>query len=557
MHRFLCLGGHIMNKQKFLAKAKTLAKLMQPKGNIKIKIESGKVHQPRTDGQTIYIPDGDWSDPTFTSLIEWYIGHEAGHLKYTDFPLLNAELRSMKGIKGDMFNALEDAWMEREVCAEFLGMSAEFEHGVRLWKELGYFAEPNDSYSPERVLFTFVLCYGRAISVGQPLNDYADKAFKLLEERAGSKLAKEVKALVEQVKECTSTEGAIKIADDICKLLELESDNQDNQDNQDSQDSQDGQDGQDSQDGQNSQDGQGSQGNPAEFAADVLSAETLDEPDLHDALKEQIAEMAQTAAEEGKLGLSSQGEFSPLPIQSAEHLEWTEVDAEAQRNALVVQRAFKKSSLKKASKTNRGYDRSGASLDARFLSGIPAGNLDVFSVCKTRKSVGFNLHLLIDCSKSMEYYENMRKANNTAYSVLKGLESFANVKTSAYFYPYEESLLRVKSINKKVSTKMAVPAVGAMTPTGEAVQSLILDISSQQIANRQDVILIITDGICDPEPVKAAQELAETFGIRLCAIGIGEFTNDVMPGFEAEQYINIGSKGSLEEEILQLVKQNF
>jgi len=610
-----------------------MANIMSPRGDINIKLV--KHGQPCATKDTIFIPEGDWSDPVYLALVEWYINHELGHIKFTDFSSLS-RIANNKLLK-TFFNAVEDARMEKAVIAAYPGMETENAAGVNIWKQEGKFSTPAPEKSPMQLVFSYVLYKGRSL-IGQNLHEEANLALSYIRQQAGDEFADKLVAIVDGIDECESTDDAISIAEKVIDLLKDESeddqdeddDNEESEsddeqsegdDNSDSSDSdsddsdngnsdasddensgdnysddsgdgqssgsdgeedqnQDGESGQgegDSQSGDDdqNQDGESGQGEGDQQSDDENSAKSgsgngsdkaqqfakkaleegkdADVEELHDELKECIGELADEARDEGRAGIQCDGKFDPLNIIKERSESMLSVSSNAERYSHSIGQAFNQHRLTKKGQVTKRYDRTGKRFDAAKLAGVNAGNFDVFVNPTERRNLGFNLALLVDVSMSMRSHGNINLANDAAYGVMKGLQTHKDVKTACYHYPVGDSIQETKGWVEPVSKDMAVAANGSSTPTGEALQSILMRMISFN-ASGEKVICVITDGHCNEDTVKASRQLAKEMGVHLIAIGIGVRK---VSGFDETDSVCISDCSELQEKLTELVLNNF
>lgn len=622
----------MLMKNSILAKARAMANIMSPRGDISIKlVKSGS---PFATKDAIHIPEGDWADPKYLALVEWYINHELGHIKFTDFSSLPRIAKNR--LLMNLTNAVEDARMEKAVINAYPGMEIENASGVNIWKQEGKFSTPQPDNSPMQLVFSYVLYKGRS-SIGQNLHEEANLALTFIRQQAGDEFADKLVDIMSGLDQCKHTDDAISIAEKVLELLQDESNDQDDQDdenddsndsddnseqsnddgnsdsNSDSSDSDDGSDNgsgndssddggtegdsDDSSDGQGSgsdgeddsnQDGNGGQGEgdnqddgdtqnesgEGDQSGDENSAQSgsgngsdkakkfaeaaLDEgkkaetEDLHEELQESIGELAEQARNEGRAGIDCDGEFEPLSIIT-DTPELGYVSNAAERYAQSIGQAFNQHRLTKKGQVTKRYDRSGKRIDASKISGVNAGNFNVFVNPTERRNLGFNLALLVDVSISMKNGGNIHLANDAAYGVMKGLQPHRDVKTACYHYPFANSIIETKGWTQPVNKNMAVPAVGSSTPTGEALQSILMRMISFN-ASGEKVICVITDGRCNVETVKAAKQLADEMGVHLVAIGIGV---SEVSGFDESNSVCINDCSELQLKLSELVLKSF
>lgn len=99
----------------------TVAKVMGEKYDINIKFEGKRAN---TDGKTITLPAlPDVIDDRILTITRGYCDHETGHIKYSDFLMLN-RIQAMvdAGRIKNVTNLLEDLRVEKLMAARYLGV---------------------------------------------------------------------------------------------------------------------------------------------------------------------------------------------------------------------------------------------------------------------------------------------------------------------------------------------------------------------------------------------------------------------------------------------------
>ena len=75
-----------------------------------------------TNGKEITIPRLDINDPVKSRLAYGYLAHEAAHIRYTNFKLLNEDDLANDYLAFTLFNILEDSRIEALIAKEYIGV---------------------------------------------------------------------------------------------------------------------------------------------------------------------------------------------------------------------------------------------------------------------------------------------------------------------------------------------------------------------------------------------------------------------------------------------------
>ena len=116
-----------------------------------------------TNGKVITIPRLDISDPTKARLAYGYLAHEASHVRYTDFALLEKTDLKNDFFLFSLFNILEDSRIEALIAKEYIGvyenLSLLNDYYEKDWRT---FCNTLSAQEPIKVLFCFIQCYAQA-----------------------------------------------------------------------------------------------------------------------------------------------------------------------------------------------------------------------------------------------------------------------------------------------------------------------------------------------------------------------------------------------------------
>lgn len=116
-----------------------LAGLMSRKYNINMQVSGDTAYtriDPATGKVTINIPAAEYEDDKYLGYVRGYIDHEVGHVKYTRHDKLEEALAgaalNYRAMRKNIWNILEDTYVERMMMQDFAGCGRNLRNLVRL-----------------------------------------------------------------------------------------------------------------------------------------------------------------------------------------------------------------------------------------------------------------------------------------------------------------------------------------------------------------------------------------------------------------------------------------
>lgn len=116
-----------------------LAGLMSRKYNINMQVSGDTAYtriDPDTGKVTINIPAAEYEDDKYLGYVRGYIDHEVGHVKYTRHDKLEEALAgaapNFQAMRKNIWNILEDTYVERMMMQDFAGCGRNLRNLVRL-----------------------------------------------------------------------------------------------------------------------------------------------------------------------------------------------------------------------------------------------------------------------------------------------------------------------------------------------------------------------------------------------------------------------------------------
>jgi len=201
----------------------------------------------------------------------------------------------------------------------------------------------------------------------------------------------------------------------------------------------------------------------------------------------------------------------------------------------------------------------GTKLVNRRLSGIPAGNLSVFSRRAETQDVSAAVSVIIDSSGSMSHdggNSAMGPANACAFAFALGLNKSGVASEFVYYGISSQDnymMYTAKSfLEKPVASRFGVKA-GGSTPTGPAMQYALNSLLLRP--EQKKMLLVITDG--DPDSVtcvRNATAMANIFGVKVIPIGI---KTSHVSGFEKEEFVTVQDPTELTNALRQAVRMKL
>tara|TARA_R100000687_G_scaffold83675_1_gene88539 strand:- start:16209 stop:17888 length:1680 start_codon:yes stop_codon:yes gene_type:complete len=553
-----------MLKQSFIARAKTLANVMTRTTNVKVTVSGNQAYN--IDG-LINIPAGDFTDKEWLKMVEGWIDHELGHENHTDDNYFQPFAKKGE-LHTHLLNVIEDVWMEKAVGNRFPGARQNLATLAELAIKRGLFEDPTDTKHPLSALSAFLLYGGRAKITGQHcLDDYADIALAEVEKHFGDEFAKNLAVIRDDIDRVTDTAGAVVIAQRVIDLLKEEKDNQEQQQQGDSDDDADA-DSEGDQPGDSDDDVNGSKsGKPTpqqiiDAIEEALNeADKADIQDFHEKLAEMLGEEAEEANHDAEVNeVSSILDQSSVRADAKDFVSGPHMldQVTAKRLSAGVYQTMHKVLFDQVQslETTR---KVGTKLVNRRLSGIPAGNLSVFSRRAETQDVSAAVSVIIDSSGSMSHdggNSAMGPANACAFAFALGLNKSGVASEFVYYGISSQDnymMYTAKSfLEKPVASRFGVKA-GGSTPTGPAMQYALNSLLLRP--EQKKMLLVITDG--DPDSVtcvRNATAMANIFGVKVIPIGI---KTSHVSGFEKEEFVTVQDPTELTNALRQAVRMKL
>jgi cobalamin biosynthesis protein CobT len=248
--------------KKFIECLPVLAGVLGNQLGVRVVMEPGG--NPRTSGKTIYLPSLPWEDDTAEALTRYFLHHEAGHIRFTDFDHEKTGFGGLPPYPRSLANIVEDLRMERAHAKRYAGAEAIIAEGEKIDLEKaqdegdsGLLSMPPEQDEPLAGLLQRLLYQegGALVHDRATRKKNAQATAQAFDQAAGHEKAAKVHRLIETIPSLSNTTEAVQTA---LKILKVFADDQDDQPQPSPQPSddveQDGDQGQGSQTGENPSD---------------------------------------------------------------------------------------------------------------------------------------------------------------------------------------------------------------------------------------------------------------------------------------------------------------
>lgn len=569
----------LKSSPRHVARLKNIAKVISGMPGINVIIHptaSGPYYMPHKN--VCVMPNGDYSDPDFITLIEGFICHEPGHARYTNsvawndvvvntmrqadgyisenkgsYVFSSPMLRRQADIKAQrlsgLVNLFDDVQMEFQTGRDYAQAKIKLADTYALLVKKEQMTNDITVEDPNPVQFIemYLLNKLRNKVLGQDGDKEVLGAFYDFCERILEPVLPELNEIFEEACNCRSTEGAVDLAHKTYELIQRFRDEAKEQQQQENEQ-------QPEQEQEQEQEQELDES--VEFwkklvilLDDFLNSDD-ESTDYHKLLATVIAQSSADCSDEDKAEFGgSDWDVPDLIIDMSVYNEVVKLSHSVCGDISVLQQA-------KVRVRNKTRDR-GLQFDNNRLIQSPMGVRDVFRTKSESKGCG-HLGLVIarDISGSMEFNDRYIHAIKTDLALSIAMQSYPKMHVANIVYPAQfESSEVIKTFGQSVEeciSRFSIGCKGGSTPTGDALMSAINLLTECQFDRK--IILLITDG--DPSmsevSIGEALDLSEKHGIEVAGIGINvrKFV-----GFKEDTFINVEDINMLSSEVRRLVYQ--
>ncbi len=490
-----------------------------------------------TDGSTIYLPSLPLDcDDTFLGLLRGYLDHEAAHIRYTDFDLLQSE--NLTNFEQFVWNSIEDWRIEQLMASHFSGCKLNFH-----WLIHHVFCEKKKKRKViklDEILAEWILLSIRAWDVQE-----LEVQTKVLEKQINMqcpKLLDELGAILLEVKnKCKSCEDALNYTKVIVACIEkyinqLEQENQITKQTQ-STNSNNTQ-GENKNENSISNNNETSaitttectnegQGDLSSNLRNLLDGNSTCLPRSTGEIAKQEIEKVRSGSHRERLRVALTGikNVRPLSKSVINHALRVSASLKARLQGLLQAQNLERRTIALHGKINKNR-----------LHGLAVNDTKVFLQKSKIQTENTAIHILLDTSGSMR--GKIGIASEACFALGKSLENTKNINIGISAFPaiqgyapagvnsvYVYELVRH---GEKVSDNFEITQEGG-TPLTEALWWVFPRLLAQK--EERKIILLITDGEPDNrDTAMHAIEYAEKIGIEIYGIGIPPcIIEDVLP----------------------------
>lgn len=543
-----------MTKNVFIKSLPVVAMAMGDKMGVQVIMRGS---QAMTDGKTIYLPALPEGDDALWILARGYIDHEAGHVRHTDFSVMEG-----KPIHRTLTNILEDIRIEQEMGRAYPGCAVNLRNLANHLAQDGAFTP--DASRPEQLLLGWILtdCRSRVLKQ-EALLSIARKAHQDLASLLGLPLVGKIEKELAKVDSLQSTRQASDLSERIIRLLQKEQKDVDQQQKdqkkaqqQDQGNQPDGNSGQgegedqfsassksdgekqrDAAPGTSSQNGStrshldqdcdqksakvvGSDTSPAQHQK-VLKKILEEKPgefgDIGAECAEKLNATSQNSNEWDRTGIYP-GESSAQDLQLGPPPDIHQVRAETVGLRSRLTRLVQASKLKRSS-----AGRIGRLVDHRVLHRLPTGDPRVFRRKDEKTAINTAILVLLDRSGSMGGGTGrIELARKTVMALADALGTVPGVSVATAAFPGTGD--RVVSLTRFGQSVAKSKANYGISANGGTPLDQSLGWVRAQMAIRQEprkIVLVATDGQPrDPMTTKTMIQKLEVEGVEMMGLGI-------------------------------------
>ncbi len=467
-----------------------------------------------TDGNTIHLPGLPMdSDEQLIGLARGFLDHEASHIRYTDFPVV--QKANLTPLEMNIWNCIEDWRVEEKLASVFPGCRGNFHWLIR---HMFGGSIIDDRSPPVKLIPDWILLTVRSWHAPD-LSGPRDQAEAIIESRYPG-LTGKIKSILQEVRSnCGTTGDSILYAKKIVELIKsyakenTASQPPPNKDHRSA--------------GNENKDvpvqrpwGDKDQGSDFKHQLKkLINAGADDLPKgMGEILQEHLAKnVSSNSQDKIRVAVVGSRYFKSLDTAKSPELMKSTTALKTRLQSMLQSVLLKRSRI-----SRRGR------LDTRQLHKVAVSDPRMF--IKAEEKQGFNtaVHILIDCSGSMR--RRMELTSQVCYALAKALDSINGINVGVTAFPADRPVVNgrentditaihpVVRHGERIHTRFHTRASGC-TPMGESVWWVLQEMLP--LTESRKIILILTDG--DPDNLSNTIEaigLGRKLGFELYGIGI-------------------------------------
>lgn len=553
----------MINTSTSLARALPIvARALGRKLNVNVRIGGQRAC---TDGNTIYVPELPLQDPDVATLAYGYLGHEAAHVRYSDFTITPGDFVSP--LHKRLAAVLEDVRIEKIIGDSYPGVKQNLSRLCGKVIEKGGFSIPKTDDHPAEKLERYVMFRLRSSYIGQTAIDtIADETEAIYRATTPKGLAVKIDAIISGISSTKNERDIVAMAARIVESIKEESEKQ--SENSSTQPQPEEQQDASGASGPKQDSGASSQQQNAAQESKPPPTTTCDQSsqlnDLLNATKDNLGQeygkivegllansAGQSVREQGRTLGAGLG-YAEEVVEAVANASDLIVRTRASTNALTT-RMRDLLAASQSERTSTGY--SGPRIVPRKLHRVGVGDGRIFARRQHTTALNTAVAILVDRSSSMDG-RFMEVARESALAVSLALDEMSDVQQTVAVFPGVNSPVQKlapfgEPIRRHAGRFGNVVASGG-TPMAEALWWAFDELMARDEERR--IVFVITDGELSTNKehpssyhvVRNLVDLATRSGIEMMGIGI-----------HAKDVAQIFPKHCIIEDINELPKSMF
>lgn len=493
--------------------------------DVEVEIHGSKAFtdKDRASGRRrVVLPDIDPTDEDAVSMTYAYAQHEIAHLRYGDLEAWEREWDNMSPLKRILTNIVCDVVDERSLIQNYPGALRDFNRGYRRLVQDSVFQPVTAEDKPVNQMTGYLLYRMRNEVLGQRMFDeLAEGAERHARTSFSPGCMAKLGSIIARVNAIEATTDAMRLADEILKVLKDESD--DKPPEQPTADEQSAA-GSDSTPGSSGADaGEENESKSSQAARDSLNAseEDLKLRDVGQMMAKELEGAADEAVKEsGHGGFGAGGGYASPPSFARRDdslLAKVRSTSNAIRNRLLTM-------VEASREEDEWVADSGIVLDDFLIDRIPIGETSVFRNDTEVDGVNTAIVIMLDRSGSMGG-SKIEIAREAALAVSHAVEQIPDVKVSVGAFPGEDNevlpILEFGEQTKATAGRFSDLHASGGTPMTEAIWWGLEALLYRQETRK--LLFVVTDGSPNNSvSTSKAIEVSELCGVETYGIGVGK-----------------------------------
>lgn len=468
----------------------------------------------------VILPQIDPTDEDAVSMTYAYAQHEIAHLRYGDLDAWEREWEHMSPLKRNLANIVCDVVDEKSLIRDYPGSRRDFNRGYRRLVQDAVFQSVTAEDKPVNQLTGYLLYRMRNEILGQEMfADMAEGAERHARNTFSPGCMAKLGSIIARVCAIDATTDAMKIADEVLKVLKDESEDTPPPPPEEQSGGSDGQ-----EDGSCRGNSAGSESGNRSMSAQAAheSLESTDEDLAQRDVGQVMAKELEGASEQARTDAGGYGAgigyASPPDFARRDDTLLSRV-----RGASNAVRNKLQAMVEASREEDEWVADSGIELDDFLIDRIPFGETAVFRHDTEVDGVNTAIVVVLDRSGSMNG-TSIETAREAALAVAHAVEQIPDVAVSVGAFPgHKSDVLPIMDFGEK--TRATAGRFSAINADGGTPMTEAIWWGMEVLLYRQEtrkLLFVVTDGAPNNAfSTKKAIEVAERCGIECFGIGIG------------------------------------